>query len=40
MHSYLKQTKMSFFKHGEQEDKTGPVWRLAPVGGKKMQGKV
>jgi hypothetical protein len=26
MCSYLKQTKMSFFKNGEQEGKTGPVW--------------
>jgi hypothetical protein len=24
---------MSFFKNGEQEGKTGPVWDLAPVGG-------
>jgi hypothetical protein len=27
------QTKISFKKNGEQEGKTGPVWRLAPVGG-------
>jgi hypothetical protein len=24
---------MSFFKTGEQEGKTGPIWGLAPVGG-------
>jgi hypothetical protein len=24
---------MSFFKNGEQEGKTGPVWGSAPVGG-------
>jgi hypothetical protein len=28
-----KETKMSFFKTGEQEGKTGPVWGLAPEGG-------
>jgi hypothetical protein len=33
LYSYLKQTKMSFFKNGGQEGKTGPVWGLAPVGG-------
>jgi hypothetical protein len=35
--SYLKQTKMTFFfcyKTGEQEDRTGPVWGLVPVGGR------
>jgi hypothetical protein len=31
LHSYLKQIKMPFFKNGEQEGKTGPVWGLAPV---------
>jgi hypothetical protein len=30
--SYLKQTKMSFFKSREQEGESGPVWGLAPVG--------
>jgi hypothetical protein len=29
--SYLKQTKMSFSKNVEQEDKPGPVWWLVPV---------
>jgi hypothetical protein len=30
---YIKQTNMSFFKIGEQEDKTGFGWgRLAPAG--------
>jgi hypothetical protein len=33
LYSYLKQTKMSFFKIKEQKGKTGPVWSLAPVGG-------
>jgi hypothetical protein len=33
LYSYLMQTKISFKKNGEQEGKTGPVWRLAPVGG-------
>jgi hypothetical protein len=28
---YLKQTKMSFSKTGEQEGKTGPVWGLTPM---------
>jgi hypothetical protein len=27
----LKQTKLPFFKNGEQEDETGPVWGLVPV---------
>jgi hypothetical protein len=31
--SYLKQTKMSFSKNVEQEDKPGPVWWLVPVAG-------
>jgi hypothetical protein len=26
---------MSFFKNREQEGKTGPVWGLEPVGGRK-----
>jgi hypothetical protein len=30
--SYLIQTKMPFFKDGEQEGKTSPVWGLVPVG--------
>jgi hypothetical protein len=31
---YLKQTKcFFFFSNKGQEGKTGPVWRLAPVGG-------
>jgi hypothetical protein len=29
----LNKQKMSFFKNREQEDKTGPVWALVPVGG-------
>jgi hypothetical protein len=37
--SYLKQTKMSFFKNREQEGKTGPVWGLVPVGGRRTEGK-
>jgi hypothetical protein len=28
----LSKTKMSFFKNGEQEGKTGPIWGLVPVG--------
>jgi hypothetical protein len=32
LYSCLIQTKMPFFKNGEQEDKTGPVWGLVPVG--------
>jgi hypothetical protein len=36
LYSYLKQTKIPvvvFFKNGEQEGKTGPVWGwLVPVG--------
>jgi hypothetical protein len=31
LYSYLKQTKMLFFKNREQEGKTGPVWGLVPV---------
>jgi hypothetical protein len=31
--SYFKQTKVPFFKNGEREGKTGPVWELAAVGG-------
>jgi hypothetical protein len=30
--SYLKQTKMTFFKNREQEGKTGPGWEMAQVG--------
>jgi hypothetical protein len=30
--SYLKQTKMTFFKNRGQEGKPGPAWGLAPVG--------
>jgi hypothetical protein len=26
LYSYLKQTKMTFFKNKEQEDNTGPGW--------------
>jgi hypothetical protein len=40
--SYLKQTKMSiffFYKIREQEGRTGPVWRLVPVGRRNMWGK-
>jgi hypothetical protein len=33
LNSYPKQTKMSFFKSGEQEGKIGPIWVLVPVGG-------
>jgi hypothetical protein len=33
LYSYLKQTKMSFFKNGEQEGKIGSVWGLVLVGG-------
>jgi hypothetical protein len=32
LNRYLKQTKMPFFKNG-QEGKTGPVWGLILVGG-------
>jgi hypothetical protein len=32
LYSYLTQTKISFFKNGEQEDKTSPAWVLASVG--------
>jgi hypothetical protein len=32
LYSYLIQTKMSLFKNGEEEGKTGPVCKLAPVG--------
>jgi hypothetical protein len=28
LYSDLKQTKISFFKNGEPERKTGPVWGL------------
>jgi hypothetical protein len=27
---YLKQTKIPFFKNGQQEGKTGPTWRRRP----------
>jgi hypothetical protein len=30
LNSYLKQTKMSFFKNGGQEGKTRSVWGLVP----------
>jgi hypothetical protein len=33
LYSYCIQIKLSFFKNGGQECKTGPVWGLAPVGG-------
>jgi hypothetical protein len=33
---YLIQTKMSLFKNGEQEVKTGTVLELAPVGGRRI----
>jgi hypothetical protein len=29
----LNKQKCLFFKNREQEGKTGPVWRLVPVGG-------
>jgi hypothetical protein len=32
LYSYLKQTKMSFFKNREQKGKSGPVWVLVPAG--------
>jgi hypothetical protein len=35
--SYPKQTKMSFFKNGRQESKSGPDWELAPVGGEDIR---
>jgi hypothetical protein len=31
---------MSFFKNGEQEVTTGPVWELAPVEGKGYKDRV
>jgi hypothetical protein len=31
-YSYLIQTKMPVCKNKEQEGKTGPVWRLVPMG--------
>jgi hypothetical protein len=31
LYSYLIQTKIYFFKNGEQEGKTGPVWVLISV---------
>jgi hypothetical protein len=37
LYSYLKQTKMSFFKNRGQEGKTSPVWKLAPVGGEDIR---
>jgi hypothetical protein len=39
-HSYLTQIKMSFFKKGGQEGKTGLVWGLALVGGGGCREKV
>jgi hypothetical protein len=33
LNSYIQKKKMTFFKNGEQEGKTGPIWELAPVGG-------
>jgi hypothetical protein len=36
--SYLKQTKMSSFKNRGQEGKSGPVRRLVPVGGGRIEG--
>jgi hypothetical protein len=32
--------KCLFFKNGEQEVKTGPVWGLAPVGEERMREKM
>jgi hypothetical protein len=40
LYSYLKQTKMPFFKNGEQEGKIGPVWGLVSVGGGGCKEKV
>jgi hypothetical protein len=31
--------KMSFFKNGEQKEKTDPFWGLEPVRGDRMKGK-
>jgi hypothetical protein len=28
-----------FYKKGEQEDRTGPVWGLVPVGGERKKEK-
>jgi hypothetical protein len=39
LYSYLKQIEMYFFKNGEQEGKTSPMWGLVPVGGGRMWGK-
>jgi hypothetical protein len=33
LYSYLRQTKMSFFKNRGQEGKIGPVWGLLLMGG-------
>jgi hypothetical protein len=38
LYSYLKQMKF-FFQSGGQAGKTGPVWGLAPVGGRRIKGK-
>jgi hypothetical protein len=39
LYNYLTQTKMPFDKIRKQEGKTGPVWRLVPVGKGRIQGK-
>jgi hypothetical protein len=36
LYSYLRQTKVSFFKNREQEGKISPAWGLTPV----RQGRV
>jgi hypothetical protein len=35
----LYKQKYLFFKNGEQEEKTGPIWGLATVGEGRIQGK-
>jgi hypothetical protein len=39
LYRYLKQTKrLSFFpKTGDRKIKTGPVWGLIPVGGRRIK---
>jgi hypothetical protein len=43
MYSYLKQTKMAFFfsfyKSGEQEGRTGPLWGVGTSGRREDVGK-
>jgi hypothetical protein len=34
--SIKKQTKMPFFKNGEQEDKTVPVWGVVTSGSRRI----